>query len=77
MVVKASLRSYIVHHDQSGLSHPNHKGEKNGEYSQYNMHNVVNVNKAINDNIYTWGSVFSGQAPRGLTWLSRPHRGLT
>jgi hypothetical protein len=30
MVVKASLRSYIVHHDQSGLSRPNHKG-KNGE----------------------------------------------
>ena len=52
------------------------KGE-NGGYSQYNIHNVVNVNKAINDNIYTWGNVFSGQAPHGLTWLSRPHRGLT
>jgi hypothetical protein len=57
MVVKASLRSYIVHHDQSGLSCPNHKG-KNGGYSQYNMHNVVNVNKAINDIIYTWGCIF-------------------
>ena len=30
MVVKASLRSYIVHHDQSGLSRSNHK-EKRGE----------------------------------------------
>jgi hypothetical protein len=49
MVVKTSLRSYIVHHDQSGLSRPNHKG-KNGGYSQYNIHKyVVNVNKAIND----------------------------
>jgi hypothetical protein len=48
MVVKASLRFYIVHHDQSGLSHPNHKG-KNGGYSQYNIYNVVNVNKAINN----------------------------
>jgi hypothetical protein len=57
MVVKASLRSYIVHHDQSGLSCPNHKG-KNGRYSQCNMHNVVNVNKAINDIIYTWGRIF-------------------
>jgi hypothetical protein len=52
-VVNASLRSYIVHHDQSGLSRPNHK--ENGGHSQYNIHNVVNVNKAINDNIYTWG----------------------
>jgi hypothetical protein len=50
MVDKASSRSYIIHHDQSGLSHPNHKG-KNGGYSQYNIHNVVNVNKAVNDNI--------------------------
>ena len=24
MVVKASLRSHIIHHDQSGLSRPNH-----------------------------------------------------
>ena len=60
MVVKASLGSYIVHHDQSGLSRPNHKEKKgeNGEYSQYNIHNVVNINKAINDNIYTWGCIF-------------------
>jgi hypothetical protein len=50
MVDKASLRYYIIHHDQSGLSRPNHKG-KNGGYSQYNIHNVVNVNKAVNDNI--------------------------
>jgi hypothetical protein len=51
MVVKASLRSYIIHHDQSGLSRPNHKGirERKWQYSQYNIYNVVNVNKAIND----------------------------
>jgi hypothetical protein len=30
VVVNASLRSYIIHHDQSGLSRPNHKGEKRG-----------------------------------------------
>ena len=48
----AWLRSYIVHHDQSGLSRPNHKGER-GEND--NIHNLVNINKAINDNIYTWG----------------------
>ena len=32
MVDKASLRSHMIHHDQSGLSHPNHEenGEKNG-----------------------------------------------
>jgi hypothetical protein len=49
MVVNASLRSYIVHHDQSGLSCPNHKGRKMGkrQYPQYNIYNVVNVNKAI------------------------------
>jgi hypothetical protein len=43
-----------------------------------NIHKyVVNVNKAINDNIEHGEVYFSGQAPRGLTWLSRPHRGLT
>jgi hypothetical protein len=41
MVVKASLRSYIVHHDQSGLSRPNHKRGKMGEYSQHNIYNVA------------------------------------
>ena len=48
-----SLRSYIVHHDQSGLSRPNHKRirERKWQYSQYNIYNVVNVNKAVNDNI--------------------------
>jgi hypothetical protein len=30
MVINASLRSYIIHHDQSGLSRPNHKREKMG-----------------------------------------------
>jgi hypothetical protein len=28
MVVNASLRSYIIHQDQSGLSCPNHKGKR-------------------------------------------------
>jgi hypothetical protein len=46
-MVNASLRSYIIHHDQSGLSRPNHK-EKGREND--NIHKcVVNVNKAIND----------------------------
>ena len=30
MVVNTSLRSYIIRHDQSGLSRSNHKGEKRG-----------------------------------------------
>jgi hypothetical protein len=53
MVDKASLRSYIIHHDQSGLSRPFLQREKTGkrQYSQYNIYNVVNVNKAVNDNI--------------------------
>jgi hypothetical protein len=36
MVVKASLRSYIVHHDQSGLSRPNHEG-KNGKMTIFTI----------------------------------------
>jgi hypothetical protein len=28
VVVNASLRSYIIHQDQSGFSHPNHKGKR-------------------------------------------------
>jgi hypothetical protein len=46
-MVNASLRSYIIHHDQSGLSRPNHK-EKGGENDNIHKY-VVNVNKAIND----------------------------
>ena len=38
VMVNASLRFYIIHHDQSGLSRPFYKGEK---YSQYNIYNVV------------------------------------
>ena len=38
VIVNASLRSYIIHHDQSGLSRPFYKGEK---YSQYNIYNEV------------------------------------
>jgi hypothetical protein len=30
VMAKASLRSYINHHDQSGLSRPNHKGKNGG-----------------------------------------------
>jgi hypothetical protein len=66
MVVKASLRSYIAHHDQSGLSRPNHKG-RNGEKMTIftSTRNVVNVNEAINDNIYTWGFL-TGPMPMEL-----------
>ena len=28
VVVNASLRSYIIHHDQSEFSHPNQKGKR-------------------------------------------------
>ena len=45
----ASLRSHIVHHDQSGLSCPNHK-RRRGENDNIHKY-VINVNKAINDNI--------------------------
>ena len=47
VVVNALLRSYIIHHDQSGFSRPNHKG-KRGKIN--NIHNVVNNEeiKAIN-----------------------------
>jgi hypothetical protein len=37
LVVKASSRSYIVHHDQSGLSRPNHKGKKNGKMTIFTI----------------------------------------
>jgi hypothetical protein len=38
VMVNASLRSYIVHHDQSGLSRPNHKGKKE---EIDNIHNII------------------------------------
>jgi hypothetical protein len=74
MVDKASLRSYIIHHDQSGLSRPNQKGRKMGkrQYPQYNIYNVVNVNKAIMTIFKHMGMCFSGQIPRRLTRLLRP-----
>ena len=40
VVVNASLRSYIIRHNQSGLLCPFYKGEK---YSQYNIYNVVKL----------------------------------
>ena len=46
-MVNASLRSYINHRDQSGLSRPNHK-EKRGENDNI-LKYVINVNKTIND----------------------------
>ena len=41
MVVNASLRYYIIHHDQLGFSRPNHKGKKGRKIN--NIHNVVNA----------------------------------
>jgi hypothetical protein len=46
VVVKASLRSYIVHHDQSGLSRPFLRGT--GIITTQYIHKCVKVNKAIN-----------------------------
>jgi hypothetical protein len=43
-MVNASLRSYIIYHDQSGLSCPNHK-EKGG--GNNNIHNVVKIINGI------------------------------
>jgi hypothetical protein len=76
MVVKASWRSYIVHHDQSGLSRPNLKGirERKWQFSQYNIYNVVNVNKIINE-LRT--RIFQGSNAYGITWCLKPHGGLT
>jgi hypothetical protein len=48
-MVNASLRSHIIHHDQSGLSRPNHKGKRGENDNIHNIIFVVNVNKAIND----------------------------
>ena len=46
VVVNASLRSYIIYHDQSGFSRPNHKGKRGGIN---NIHSIVNNEiKAIN-----------------------------
>jgi hypothetical protein len=45
-MVNASLRSYIVHHDQSGLSRPFSRGT--GIITTQHIHKRVKVNKAIN-----------------------------
>ena len=72
MVVNASLRSHIIYHDQSGLSHPNQKGEK-GEKTN-NIHNVVN-SKMMEFN--HGGGVLMHPMSCGFTWLLMPRRGLT
>jgi hypothetical protein len=46
VVVNASLRSYIAHHDQSGLSRPFLRGT--GIIIMQYIHKCVKVNKAIN-----------------------------
>ena len=71
MVVNASLRSHIIHHDQSGLSHPNHKGKKGEKTSD--IYNVVNIKMTE----FNHGSVFIDPMLCGFTWLLMPRRGLT
>jgi hypothetical protein len=45
VVVNASSRSYIIHHNQSGLSRPNHKGKRGrNKYSQCSK--AINISKA-------------------------------
>jgi hypothetical protein len=44
VVVNASLRSYIIRHDQSGLSRPNTRGK--GIITIYNM-KAINKFKAL------------------------------
>jgi hypothetical protein len=47
VMANASLRSYVIHHDQSGLSRPFLRGTGIIK-TQYIHKCVVNVNKAIN-----------------------------
>jgi hypothetical protein len=83
VVVKASLRSYIVHHDQSGLSCPFSRGT--GIITTQYIHKCVKVNKAINVfkalrkaiNIFkaimefkAWD--FHGSNTYGITWWLKP-----
>ena len=37
VVVNALLMSHIIHHDQSGLSRPNHKGKKEEKITIFTM----------------------------------------
>ena len=60
MVVKASKRAYMSRQSHSGFAVLKHTGKG---IITTNIHKyVVNVNKAINDNIYAWGSVFFGSS---------------
>jgi hypothetical protein len=83
VVVKASLRSYVVHHDQSGLSRPFSRGT--GIITTQYIHKCVKVNKAINVfkalrkaiNIFkaimefkAWD--FHGSNAYGITWWLKP-----
>ena len=70
MVVNTSLRSYIIHHDQSRFSRPNHKGERG------KINNIYNLVNNQNDGILIKG-VLMGPMPCGFTWLLMPHGGLT
>jgi hypothetical protein len=63
-------RSYIIHHDQSGFSHPNHKGEREKINNIYNV-----VNNEITE--FNHGGVFMDPMPCEFTWLLMPRRGLT
>jgi hypothetical protein len=61
VVVNASFRSYIIRHDQSGLSRPNHKEKGN----KMNIHNVVNSKMTE----FNQRDVFLDPIPYGFTWL--------
>jgi hypothetical protein len=65
-MVNASLRSYIIYYDQSGLLRPNHKG-KRGENDNIHKY-VINVNKAMT----LKRRIFNGSNAYGIIWWIKP-----
>jgi hypothetical protein len=83
VMVNASLRSYIIHHDQSGLSRP-FLWETEIITTQY-IHKRIKVNKAINvfkalrKAINKFKAImdlktrdFHGSNAYGITWWLKP-----
>jgi hypothetical protein len=63
VMVSASLRSYIIHHDHSGLSRPFLRGT--GIITTQYIHKCVKVNKAINVFKALWKAINKFKA-RGI-----------
>ncbi len=79
-MANASLRSYVNHHDQSGLSRPNYKGKNGDNNNAIYLNKAIDVFKVLRKAINIFKAImefkawdFHGSNAYGITWWLKPH----